>query len=211
MSEEMEKLARAIVEADYEAAATLTQQALDKRIDVMEIVQDGVAKGGEMIGALFERNEVHLPELLLATDVMKSVMEVVRPHIQQSTLDAQVPVVIGTIQGDIHDIGKGILAMMLNAAGFNVIDLGADVPIDKFVTTAKESNAKIVAMSALITTTMMNMEGVIKGLEKEHIRDQTVVIVGGAPLGTDFADRIGADHYGKDAAEGVVISKESTL
>jgi 5-methyltetrahydrofolate--homocysteine methyltransferase len=161
-----------------------------------------------VVGEKFKNGEYFVPEVLVAARAMKAAMELLRPLLAASDVEPIGTVVIGTVRGDLHDIGKNLVAMMLEGAGFRVVDLGVDVPAEKFIEAAREHNAEIVGMSALLTTTMTYMPEVIKALEAEGIRNRVKVIVGGAPVTQEWADQIGADGYAPDAASAVDKCKE---
>lgn len=210
MQEVLRRLTDAIVDGDDQAAGSLASEAIGSGVAVNEIIENAVAKAGEIIGQRFETGEAYLPELLLAADAMSAVMGVVRPLVSPGKADSRVQVVIGTIEGDIHDIGKNIVAMMLEGAGFKILDLGVDVSPKKFAEAASSAHARVVAISALISTTMVNMERVVTELKVQGIRDQTIVVVGGAPLNDEYAAKIGADLYARNAAEAVAKLREVT-
>jgi 5-methyltetrahydrofolate--homocysteine methyltransferase len=161
----------------------------------------------EVVGEKYERNEYFLAELIMAGETMKEGMKTLEPHLKAGELKRVGKVVIGTVRGDLHDIGKNIVATLLSAAGFDVIDLGVDVPPEKFVEAVKENSPDIVGMSALLTTTMVEMEDIIKELKKAGLRDKVKVIIGGAPITREYAEKIGADAAARDAVEGVNICK----
>lgn len=204
MPDVLNRLTEAIVEGEDQAAGVLAREAVDSGVPITEIIENAVARAGEEVGRRFETGKAYLPELLLAGEAMAAVMEVVRPLVvRPGESDNRVPVVIGTVEGDIHDIGKNIVAMMLEGAGFKIIDLGCDVPAKKFAVQARFSNAKVIAMSALISTTMVNMERVVEELKELGIRDEVIVMVGGAPVTEEFTKKIGADLYARNAGESV--------
>jgi 5-methyltetrahydrofolate--homocysteine methyltransferase len=169
---------------------------------------EGMSKGMEIVGKKFEEGEFFLSDLIMAGETMKAGMEVLKPHLKAGQVKSMGRVVIGTVKGDIHDIGKNIVSTLLSSAGFEVHDLGVDVDVDRFVKAVQEFKAHILAMSALLTVTMPYMEEVIKAVEKAGIRSQLKIIVGGAPLSEDYAKRIGADAYAEDAVTGVEKCKK---
>ncbi len=197
----------AIVNLDIDNIGRLCEEAVKAGVPAYEVVMEGMAKGMEVVGEKYERNEYFLAELIMAGETMKEGMKVLEPHLKAGELKRVGKVVIGTVRGDLHDIGKNIVATLLNAAGFEVIDLGVDVPPEKFVEAVKENSPDIVGMSALLTTTMIEMEGIIKELKKAGLRDKVKIIIGGAPITREFAEKIGADAAARDAVEGVNICK----
>ncbi len=203
------KIMEAIVNLQLEEALEYAKKAVDVGVDPQEIISNSIVKGMEIVGEKFEKGEYFLSELIAAGEIGKQIIELLNPFIKMSARESRRlgKVVIGTVKGDIHDIGKNIVAMLLDTAGFEVIDLGADVPPDRFVEAVAKHDAKIVAMSALLTVTMPEMRSVIEELKKTGLRDRVKVIVGGAPVTKEFADEIGADGYGENAFEGVKICK----
>jgi corrinoid protein of di/trimethylamine methyltransferase len=198
-------LAEAVVEGDADKAKRLAEEAIKEGIDAYEAIMEGCAKGMQIVSEKFEKGEMFVPEVLCSADAMYAAMDVLKPHIKIEK-GARAKVVIGTVEGDIHDIGKNLVKAMLEAAGAEVIDLGRDVPLRKFVEVAKEVDADIIAMSALMTTTMLGMRTVVEMAKKEGLKSKT--LIGGAPTSPEFARSIGADAHGKDAAEAVRIVKE---
>jgi len=183
----------------------LVQQALDEGAAVREILDEGLIAGMSVIGEKFKRNEVYVPEVLIAARAMNAGMEVLKPLLEEAGIEPIGTVAIGTVKGDLHDIGKNLVAMMLRGAGFEVNDLGIDVTPDQFVQAAK-GGSRIVGLSALLTTTMPQMANVIKAL-KEAGQEDTKVMIGGAPVTQAYADEIGADGYAPDAATAVDVAK----
>jgi len=206
--EVFQRLRDAIVQLDIEGIRRIAQEALDKGIPAYEAVMEGMSKGMEIVGKKFEEGEFFLSDLIMAGETMKAGMEVLKPHLKAGQVKSMGRVVIGTVKGDIHDIGKNIVSTLLSSAGFEVHDLGVDVDVDRFVKAVQEFKAHILAMSALLTVTMPYMEEVIKAVEKAGIRSQLKIIVGGAPLSEDYAKRIGADAYAEDAVTGVEKCKK---
>jgi 5-methyltetrahydrofolate--homocysteine methyltransferase len=207
---EFEELIKSVINGDIEGVKKGVRRAVEKGISPIDIIQKGLAPGMKIIGDRFSRLEVYLPSLLLASEAMKAGMEILKPHILKRGL--KVPrigrVVIGSIEGDVHEIGKNIVAMMLEAAGFEVYDLGKDVSISDFIKKAEEVNTDIIGVSALMTTTMQNMSRLIKDLEDLGLREKYKIMVGGGPVLPDWAMEIGADGYGRDSAEAVKEAKK---
>ena len=208
MDAELQALAEAIINGKRNDAVELTKKLVDAGVPAKRILDEGLIAGMSVVGEKFKNGEYFVPEVLVAARAMKAAMEILRPLLAVSDVEPIGTVVIGTVRGDLHDIGKNLVAMMLEGAGFKVVDLGVDVPAEKFIEAAKENNADIVGMSALLTTTMTYMPEVIKALESEGIRNKVKVIVGGAPVTQEWADQIGADGYAPDAASAVDKCKE---
>jgi len=200
-------LEEAVVEMDEERAVETAKRVVDEGFDAYEAIDKGLAVGMERAGQLFEEEEYFIPELLMCSDAMYAGMDVLRPHIKQENVAVKQKVVIGVVQGDTHDIGKNLVKIMLETSGFDVTDLGRDIPPVRFVETAKEINASIIALSTLMTTTMDGMGEVVRNLNEQGIRDQFKVIVGGGPISQGFANRIGADGYAHNAADAVKLAK----
>lgn len=208
MDAELQALADAIINGKRNDAVELTKKLIDAGVPAKRILDEGLIAGMGVVGEKFKNGEYFVPEVLVAARAMKAAMEILRPLLAASDVEPIGTVVIGTVRGDLHDIGKNLVAMMLEGAGFKVIDLGVDVPAEKFIEAIKEHNADIVGMSALLTTTMTYMPEVIKAIEAEGIRNKVKVIVGGAPVTQEWADQIGADGYAPDAASAVDKCKE---
>ncbi|HEY3426168.1 MAG TPA: corrinoid protein [Negativicutes bacterium] len=203
-----EKLSAAVVEMDEEATVATANEIVGKGIDAYEAIEKGLSAGMEKAGQLFEEEEYFVPELLMCSDAMYAGLEVLKPHIKTVAVGEKHKVIIGVIEGDTHDIGKNLVKIMLEASGFDVIDVGRDVPPQIFVDKAKEEDAKIIAIATLMTTTMDGMGEVITILNKENSRERFKVIVGGGPISQSFADKIGADGYAANATHAVRLSRE---
>ncbi|WP_455367661.1 corrinoid protein [[Eubacterium] cellulosolvens] len=204
----LKKLAKCIVNFNIEETRKVAQEAIDNQVDPFEAVREGMAKGMEIFGQKYEEKEYFLSELLMAGQAMKAGLSILSPHLKTSKSQVIAKVVLGTVQGDIHDIGKSVVSTLLSSAGFEVYDLGVDVPTDQFVTTAKEVDADIIGLSALLLTTMPNMKEVIERLVTTGLRDKVTIIVGGASVTDDYAKRIGADLYAPDAVLAVEVLKK---
>jgi 5-methyltetrahydrofolate--homocysteine methyltransferase len=200
---ELTKLRDAILNGDAKGAVAITKQALDENEDPQELVTKHMIPAMDEMGRRFETGDCFVPELLISARAMKAVLELVRPLLAAKGAEPLGRVVIGTVKGDLHDIGKNLVASMLEGAGFVVADLGVDVPPEKFVAEARDKKAQLVALSALLTTTMPYMKTVIEALKTAGMREQVKVIVGGAPVTQRYADEIGADGY-SDNANGAV-------
>lgn len=186
----------------------MVQTAVDQGLEPSDIVNKALIVGMGEIGELFKNNEVYVPEVLIAARAMKAGLELLRPLLAEKDVKPLGKVVIGTVKGDLHDIGKNLVAMMLEGAGFEVIDLGIDVDTDKFVNAVKDTKADAVAMSALLTTTMPVMKEIIDAIKLAGLRDQVKILVGGAPVTHEFAAEIGADGYAPDAASAADLAKQ---
>jgi len=202
---DMNQLSEAIIKGDQQSAMTITKAALDEGMEPETILSDGLIAGMNTIGVRFKANEVYIPEVLIAARAMKTAMEVLEPKLVEAGVQPLGKAVIGTVQGDLHDIGKNLVMMMLKGAGFDVTDLGTDVTPAAFVEKAKESNAQLVGLSALLTTTMPAMEKTIRAIKDAGVNVKTMI--GGAPVTQDYADKIGADGYAADAATAVDVAK----
>lgn len=202
MSEILEKISTAILEGDAESTPGLAQKAIDQGLAPKTILDDGLVVGMNEVGARFKRGDMFVPEVLMSADAMQAGLEVLRPLLASAGVKMLGTVLLGTVKGDLHDIGKNLVGMMCEGAGFDVIDLGFNVPPEKFIEAIKAHQPDIVGMSALLTTTMRSMGHTIKAIEEAGLRDQVKIMVGGAPVDRDFAERIGADGYGSNAVGG---------
>jgi 5-methyltetrahydrofolate--homocysteine methyltransferase len=199
----LEELAAEIVKGDAGAAKELTEKALSQDLSAEEILNRGLVSGMNVISEQFKNNEIFIPEVLVAARAMKAGMEIIRPLLAEANVISQGKVIIGTVGGDLHDIGKNIVAMLLEGAGFEVIDLGADVPKEKFLEFAEKEKPDVLGMSALLTTTMIFMKDMMKALQEAGLKERIKVVIGGAPITQSYADEIGADGYAPDAASAV--------
>lgn len=184
------------------------QQALDEGIDPKVILNEGLLDGMMIIGGKFKRNEIFVPEVLVAARALNTGLSVLEPKLIEVGNEPVGKVVIGTVKGDLHDIGKNLVAMMLKGVGMEVVDLGVDVAPETFIEKAEAENADIICMSALLTTTMVNMGSLVEELKNRNVRDKYTVMVGGAPVNESFAQKIGADYYTPDAATAAEVAKE---
>ena len=200
---DLNKVSEALQRGDAEKVAELVKQALEENLTPKKILEDGLIKGMSIIGGKFKRNEVYVPEVLIAARAMHAGMDILRPKLVETGVKNIGKVAIGTVKGDLHDIGKNLVKMMLEGAGFEVIDLGTDVSVEKYVEVVKVHQPNIIGMSALLTTTMVNMPEVIKALKAAGLRDKVKIMIGGAPITQNYADQIGADCYSPDAASAV--------
>ena len=204
---DLNNVSEALQRGDAEKVAELVKQALEENLLPKDILENGLIKGMDIIGVKFKKNEVYVPEVLIAARAMHAGMSILRPKLIETGVKNIGTIAIGTVKGDLHDIGKNLVKMMLEGAGFEVIDLGVDVSTDRFVEAVKEHKLNIIGMSALLTTTMINMAEVIKALEAAGLRDKVKVMIGGAPITQNYADQIGADGYSPDAASAVDKAK----
>ncbi len=196
-----------IIEADQNLVAEKVQQALDQGLTAGTVLNEGMVAAMAEVGQLFEDGEYFVPEMLISARAMKAGMTVLKPAMMDENLSSVGKVVAGTVKGDLHDIGKNLVCMMLEGAAFEIHDLGSDVGPDAFVNKIKETGANVVAMSALLTTTMPSMKATIEAIKDAGLRDDVKVMVGGAPLTTKYADEIGADGYASDASRAVALAK----
>jgi 5-methyltetrahydrofolate--homocysteine methyltransferase len=202
MSETLEAILKAVVEGEDEDAARMVEEALDGGLSPLDILHKGVVAGILRTGELWQANEYFLPDVILAADAFKAAMVPLEPRLREDDGGApQHKFVIGVVEGDMHDLGKGLVATMLQSSGFEVIDLGIDVPQAKFVEVVKEQRPDIVGLGAYMTTTMLQMKDIIQQLADEGLRDGVRVMVGGVPTSQEFADEVGADAWGKDALD----------
>ena len=204
------RMEKAIIEGDKDEAAALAELAIKEKIDLNEVIEKGYTPGIQKVGNLWEKGEYFLPDLITGAECMKAAMEVLQPELEKAkiTTKSKGKVVIGTVEGDIHDIGKNLVASMLSANGFEVIDLGADVKMETFIEKAKELNADFICLSALLTTTMLGQKKVIEILKEKNLTSRFTVLVGGAPVNKKWADGIGADGYAENAMVAVKIAKK---
>ena len=202
---DLKALADAVIRGDQKKAVEITKAAIKEGTAPKSILDEGLIAGMDTVGARFKKNEIYIPEVLIAARAMKMAREILEPELVKAGVEPVGKLLIGTVQGDLHDIGKNLVAMMLKGAGFEVIDLGVDVGPEKFVEQVKTSKAQLIGMSALLTTTMPGMERTIKALKQAGVSAK--VMIGGAPVTQDYADRIGADGFAPDAASAVDMAK----
>ncbi len=203
---DLKALADAIIKGDQNTAVKVTREALSGGTPPAKVLNEGLIAGMDVIGARFKKNEVYIPEVLIAARAMKSAMQILEPELVKSGVKPVGKFIIGTVQGDLHDIGKNLVAMMLKGAGFEVVDLGVDISPDKFVQQAKTAGSQLIGMSALLTTTMPAMEKTVKAIQAAGIKAK--IMVGGAPVTQGYADKIGAHGYAADAASAVDVAKK---
>ena len=207
MSSEIEKIFEGILDGNSKLVVEEINLAIEAGIAPGSILNDGMIAAMAQVGKLFEEGEYFVPEMLIAARAMQRGLDVLKPYLSEDDVQSPGKVVIGTVKGDLHDIGKNLVAMMLEGAAFEVIDLGTDVSPERFIEAVKTNNAQIIAMSALLTTTMPNMKTTIDALKAVGIRDQVKVLIGGAPITQSYADQIGADGFAEDASRAVAKAK----
>jgi 5-methyltetrahydrofolate--homocysteine methyltransferase len=193
-------LSQAVKSGNAGEVKRLTDEFIANGVEPEDILNNGLISGMMEIGVLFKNNEVYVPEVLIAARAMYAGLDIIKPLLAQKDFKAKGTVAIGTVKGDLHDIGKNLVCMMMEGSGLEVIDLGTDVGPEKYIQAVKEGGAQIIAMSALLTTTMPEMKNIISALESEGLRDNVKIMIGGAPVTTAYADQIGADAYTDDAA-----------
>lgn len=204
------QMAQSIIEGDKARAQELAKEAVDKKMDLNEAIEQGFIPGIEKVGQLWQEGEYFLPELVTSADCMKAAMAIFQPELEKSHIKAksQGKALIGTVEGDIHDIGKNLVSSMLSASGFEVIDLGADVKLDTFIQKGEELEADLICLSALLTTTMLGQKSLIEKLRERGLTGRFKVLVGGAPVSQKWADDIGADGYAENAMTAVQAAKK---
>ncbi len=203
---DLQALADALIRGDRDTVVELTEQALTEGVPPGDVLEKGLIAGMDVVGARFKANEIYVPEVLIAARAMHAGMDILKPRLAAAGIEPVATIVIGTVKGDLHDIGKNLVAMMLTGGGFKVVDLRTDVSAEKFVESCKAEDANVCAMSALLTTTMPQMTEIVKALKAAGIDIKT--IIGGAPVTQSFADEIGADGFAPDAASAVDVARE---
>ena len=202
----LDQLAESVLAGNLKRACELTTEALDEGVEVDRILNDGLIAGMTVVGIKFKNNELFVPEVLIAARAMNGAMKILEPKLADAGIEPIGTVVLGTVKGDLHDIGKNLVGMMLKGAGFNVIDIGVDCDPDQFLKSAEEHSAQIVAVSALLTTTMVNMKDVVAAVRNGSTSQHIKIMVGGAPVTQSYCDEIGADGYAPDAASATDIA-----
>jgi len=203
----LDELAEALINGNADKVKELTQAALRSGIQPLDIINKGLIVGMDEVGRCFKANEFYIPEVLIAARAMHAGMDIVKPLLSEGAMESRGVVVMGTVKGDLHDIGKNLVSMMLEGAGFEVIDLGIDAHPARFVAAIKEHEPDVIGMSALLTTTMRAMETTLEALAEAGLRDKVKVIIGGAPVTQKYADEIGADGYASDASTAVDVTR----
>jgi 5-methyltetrahydrofolate--homocysteine methyltransferase len=202
---DLKVLADAVIKGDQATAVEIVNQAVEEKMPSRQILEEGLISAMAIVGDRFSKNEIYIPEMLIAARAMKSAVEILEPILVKDGVEPVGKFMIGTVAGDLHDIGKNLVAMMMKGAGFDVVDLGVDVTAEAFVQKAKDNDVHVIGLSALLTTTMPAMEATIKALKDAGIKAK--IIIGGAPVTQAYADKIGADGYSADAASAVDIAK----
>jgi 5-methyltetrahydrofolate--homocysteine methyltransferase len=208
MSEVLSKLSTAVIEGNVGEMSGLTQQALDEGMSAQQVLNDGLMPGMDHVGVEFRAGNMFVPEVLRSAKSMQAAMDILKPLLAEADVKMAGTVLLGTVKGDLHDIGKNLVAMMCEGAGFEVIDLGKDVEPEAFVEAVKEHEPEILGMSALLTTTMRAMESTIKAIEEAGLRDKVKIMIGGAPVTKEFSDQIGADGYAANASSAAEMAKK---
>jgi 5-methyltetrahydrofolate--homocysteine methyltransferase len=200
------QIQQTVLEGDGNACMSAVESALQDGIPADEILNEGLISAMKEVGEKFEKQEFFVPEMLVAAKAMQAGLNILKPYLAEAGIEPIAQIALGTVQGDLHDIGKNLVSMMLEGAGFEVTDLGIDVPPDQFIA-AINDGAQLIGMSALLTTTMAQMSSVITAIENAKVRDNVKIIVGGAPVTEQFAEQIGADGYAQDASQAVIVAK----
>jgi 5-methyltetrahydrofolate--homocysteine methyltransferase len=208
MSNILEQMQKDLYEGNFDEVESATKAALESGMTAQEILNNGLVAGMNVVGRDFKSGDLFIPEVLMCAKAMHAGLEVLRPLLAEAGAKSQGKVILGTVEGDLHDIGKNLVSMMLQGAGFEIVDLGTDVKPKQFVTAVRDEGADLVGMSAMLTTTMPAMKSTIAALEEAGIRDKVKVIVGGAPVTSKFAEDIGADSYAPDAGAAVDTARE---
>lgn len=205
---DFETMKTALLAMDQEKLVGLVNAALAENVPASDILNQGLIAGMDIVGGKMETGEMFIPEVLMAAQAMGACVEILKPHLADGDGSTRGTVIIGTVKGDLHDIGKNLVTMMLESAGLNVYDLGIDIPPEEFVTQIKEKKAQIVCLSALLTTTMPMLEQTIEAIKSAGLRDQVKIMVGGAPVNQEYANKVGADSYAPDAGLAARLAKE---
>lgn len=201
----LEDIQNCVLDGELDEIKDLVQKAVDEGIDPTTIINDGLIAGMNIVAPLFKSGEMFVPEVMESADTMNEGMQVVKPLITDADMPTKGKVIIGTVNGDLHDIGKNLVVLMMESRGYTVVDMGVDVKEDQFVAAIKEHKPDIVGMSSLLTTTMMKIDDTVKLINESGLRDQVKIIIGGAPISQEFADDIGADGYSEDASTAVEL------
>lgn len=208
MSDTLEKLRQCIVDGDDDMATALAEEALQSGVDVLEIVKTAITPGIEQAGKLWHENIYFMPDVVLSAEAFKAAMQVVKPHVKGRETSNRGKIIIGVVAGDMHDLGKSIVIAMLMGAGFDVIDLGVDIPAATFIEKVKELKPDILGIGCYMTTTMLELKEVLRALEENGLRNTLKIMIGGVPTTQQFADEIGADAWGRDALDAVAAAKQ---
>lgn len=204
---DLTNISEALIEGDAPTVKELTEKALQEGVPPIDIINKGLVKGMDVVGEEFRKMEISVPEVLISARAMHTSLEILKPLLAEHDVKPSGTLIIGTVKGDIHDIGKNLVGMLMEGAGFKVIDLGVDVPASTFIQKIKEESPDIVGMSALLTVTMQEMGDIITAIKEAGLRDDVKILIGGAPVTQEFATSIGADGYGEDARDAVEKAK----
>ena len=204
---DLNAIKEALIGMDVNKVEALVKEALDQKVPAKEILDKGLITGMDIVGERMEKGEMFIPEVLMSAKAMSGAVEILKPHLAEGDISAVGKVVIGTVKGDLHDIGKNLVVMMLESAGFEVHNLGVDISPEAFVEAIKEKNPDVLGLSALLTTTMSMMKETIDAVKESGLRDGIKIIIGGAPVNQDFADQVGADGYAPDAGSATKLAK----
>lgn len=207
---DFDNLAQIVINGDFVGSKNQTQKMIDNGAEPLEIINQGLMAGMNVVGVRFKAGDMYVPEVMMSAKAMSTGIELVKPLIADKDMPTAGKVLIGTVKGDLHDIGKKLVVMMLESAGFEIIDLGVDIDPATFVKAVREHNPQVIGMSALLTTTMMSMKDTIDALNKEGLRDSVKIVIGGAPITQGFAEQIGADGYAPDAAAATELCRRLT-
>ncbi len=208
MTDILETIKEMVVDGKYKDIEAEVQRAVDSGTDLNRLINEALISAMDIVGKRFAEGEIYVPEMLVSAKTMKQGLDIIKPLLTAGEAEHRGTIVMGTVKGDLHDIGKNLVIMMMEGAGFRIIDLGVDVKIEDLIDTVKKEEADVLGLSALLTTTMPEMQKVIEALEEAGLRNQLKVIVGGAPIDQGFADKIGADGFGADAVEAVQLARE---
>jgi 5-methyltetrahydrofolate--homocysteine methyltransferase len=208
MTDFIDTIREMVVSGKFKDIEGEVQRAVDSGTDLNSLINDALISAMDIVGKKFADSEIYVPEMLVSATTMKRGLDIIKPLLQSGEADHRGTIAMGTVKGDLHDIGKNLVTMMMEGAGFQVIDLGVDVKIENLLDTVKNGKVDIIGLSALLTTTMPEMENVIKVLTEAGLRDKVKVIIGGAPIDQGFADKIGADGFGADAVEAVQLARD---
>jgi 5-methyltetrahydrofolate--homocysteine methyltransferase len=208
MIDVIEQIKSAVVSGKHKEIEGLVRAAIEEKVDLNAIINDSLIEAMDMVGKKFGTGEIYVPEMLVAAITMKQGLDIIKPLLQGDDAQPKGTILMGTVKGDLHDIGKNLVIMMLEGAGFKVIDLGIDLSVEKVVEKVREIKPDVLGLSALLTTTMPEMQNVIAMIREQGLRDSVKIMIGGAPVDSAFADRIGADGYGKDAVAAVQLAKK---
>ena len=207
MDKHLDKIKEAVISGKHAEIEDLVQAAIEYKADLDQIINDGMVAAMDIVGQKFAKNEIFIPEMLVSAVTMKKGLDIIKPLLKGDEIKSKGTIIMCTVKGDIHDIGKNLVIMMLQGAGFDIIDLGVDMSTEELVQKVEEIRPDILGLSALLTTTMQEIKDMIEALKNKGLRNSVKIMVGGAPLNAAFAEKVGADGYGKDAAEAVVLAR----